>query len=74
MNDPFKINDVRVYHVPVFDRRGGNYQVTRVSIMVGDNGPFVQDFGPGQPYADTQEAIDQWKRATVSKVMAVTAP
>lgn len=66
----YEINSVRVRQVPIFTSGGKSVMITRVSINVGEHGPFVQDFGQGTGYADTPEAINAWKQQRVSFVMA----
>lgn len=53
-----EVKVVGISHVPVVDSNLRLRQVTRVTIVVGDYGPFTQDFAPG---ADSVDAINAWK-------------
>lgn len=67
----YNIHDVNVREVPNFDRQGKAHLVTRVTMYVGDHGPFTQDFGPTTDRQNTPEAINAWKAEVVSRLMAV---
>lgn len=68
----YTVQVLRTYHVPNVGRDGNIHNITRVQIMVGTDGPFTQDFGPGQDFPDTPEGINQWKANMVAKLMAIS--
>lgn len=72
-SDEFKIHDVKVGQLNLFDRNTNAYKVTQVTMWVGDHGPFTQLFGPGQAYPDDAVSIQQWKQQTVNKVRETVA-
>lgn len=69
----YDVRVVRTYHVPSVGADGNIHQVTRVQALVGNNGPFFQDFGPGQNFPDTADGINQWKSELAAKLMQVGA-
>lgn len=73
MPQDYTIHDITSRNVTTFLSNGKYVVVTRVSIFVGDQGPFTQDFGPGTQYNDTPEAINQWQQNTKLKVMSIAA-
>lgn len=72
-DNDYTIHDVTSRHVAHFLAGGKTVQITRVTIFVGNQGPFTQDFGPGQDYPDTIEAIQQWKQQMVTKAQATAS-
>lgn len=58
-----------VKDVPVADRQGKFATVTRVTIMVGEHGPFTKDFPEG---ANSPEVINAWKQVKANEVRAIT--
>jgi hypothetical protein len=71
-DDRFNIHNVLVQTVPFFAPNNKNYLVTRVTIYIGDNGPFTKDFGPGQDQPATADAINIWKQQQVLFVQQTT--
>lgn len=67
--DDYTVKVVGFKEVP---RVGSNLKVTnvtRVSITVGDHGPFTKDFEPGN---DSPEVVNAWKQEQANKVRAIT--
>ncbi len=72
MEPDFTVHLIRMYHVPVVGSDGNIHNITRVSVKVGAQGPFTQDFGAGQDYQDTPNGINQWKSDLVVKIRAIS--
>jgi exosome complex RNA-binding protein Rrp4 len=64
-------NDVRVVsikHVPAVGNDLQLLNVTRVTIMVGSNGPFSRDFEGAE---DTPEFINAWKQQKQNEIRSI---
>lgn len=67
----YKIHDVLVREVSHFDTQSKAHRIKRVTIYVGEHGPFTEDFGDVVDRPDTPASINAWKQEIVATLMAV---
>jgi len=66
--DSFAVHVDKIAHVPSVDNNLRMVNVTRVTIHVGEHGPFTKDFPEGQ---DGPETINAWKNQKALEVQSV---
>lgn len=62
---------LRTDQTTTFNERGGVEQVYRVTFWIGDDGPFTQDFRPGDYTPATVQARLEAVAATVGKTREI---
>lgn len=73
MASDLTIKSINVRQVPMFDSQGNARTVTRVTMYVGQHGPFTAEFGQGTGREDTPAAINAWKAEIIGNLMAIGA-
>ena len=67
--DKYKVTTQFYGHVPFATSGGAIGQRTRLTIMIGEYGPFSRDFEPGE---DSTEALNAWIQQQVQNVRTIT--